>query len=138
MKLVSIVLRAVLGAVFIYAAYVKLREPWLLFATSIDAYHVLPEWAVLTVARSLPWAELALGLVLLSGLWLRYTSIAAVTLLGVFLIVMMSAYARGLAIDCACFGPGEEISARTLARDGGLVAMAGLLAILSRRVSRLA
>ena len=53
--------RLLLGAVFIYAAYTKLRQSWLLFALSIDSYQMLPEWAVLAVARTLPWFELALG-----------------------------------------------------------------------------
>jgi uncharacterized membrane protein YphA (DoxX/SURF4 family) len=131
-RIASIVLRAVLGAVFLYAAYTKLREPWTLFAVSIDAYGILPEWAVLFVARTLPWFELGLGLVLVAGLWLRYASIAAVSLLGVFFVMMAVAYAKGLAIDCGCFGPGEALSAKTLMRDGTLVAMAAALAVLSR------
>jgi uncharacterized membrane protein YphA (DoxX/SURF4 family) len=134
-RVALIVLRAVLGAVFIYAAYTKLRDPWMLFATSIDGYRVLPEWAVLMVARTLPWLELALGLILLTGLWLRYASIAAASLLGVFLILMISAYARGMVIDCGCFGPGEAISAKTLTRDGTLAALAFTLVMLTRRAS---
>ena len=131
-RVALIVLRAVLGAVFIYAAYTKLREPWLLFAASIDGYRVLPEWAVITVARTLPWLELGLGFVLLAGVWLRYTSIAAASLLGLFLVLMISAYARGMVIDCGCFGPGETISAKTLTRDSGLVVIAIALVALSR------
>ena len=131
-RIALIVLRAVLGAVFLYAAYTKLREPWTLFAVSIDAYGILPEWAVLFVARTLPWFELALGLVLVAGLWLRYASIAAVSLLSLFFVMMAVAYAKGLAIDCGCFGPGEALSAKTLMRDGTLVAMAAALAVLSR------
>ncbi|HWZ33001.1 MAG TPA: MauE/DoxX family redox-associated membrane protein [Bryobacteraceae bacterium] len=131
-RIALIVLRAVLGAVFLYAAYTKLREPWTLFAVSIDAYGILPEWAVLFIARTLPWFELALGLVLVAGLWLRYASIAAVSLLSLFFVMMAVAYAKGLAIDCGCFGPGEALSAKTLMRDGTLVAMAAALAVLSR------
>ena len=130
--LASIVLRAVLGAVFVYAAWTKLREPWTLFAVAIDAYGMFPEWAVLTLARTLPWIELALGLALIAGVWLRYASIAAVALLGIFLAVMTTAYARGLAIDCGCFGPGDTLGPKTLLRDASLVAMAAILALLSR------
>jgi len=131
-----IVLRAVLAGVFLYAAWTKLREPWTLFAISIDAYGVLPEWGVLTVARVLPWLELALGLVLLTGLWLRQTSIFAAALLAIFLSVMIVAYAKGLQIDCGCFGPGDTLSMKTLLRDASLVAMAGALTVLSRRPLR--
>ena len=131
-RIASIVLRAVLGAVFVYAAYTKLRAPWTLFAVAIDAYGMFPEWAVLGLARTLPWIELALGIALIAGLWLRHSSAIAVTLLGAFLAVMIVAYAKGLAIDCGCFGPGDTLGPKTLLRDGSLVAMAVALAILSR------
>jgi len=132
-RVALIVLRAVLGAVFLYAAYTKLRDPWPLFAASIDAYRVLPEWAVVAVARTLPWLELALGAVLLIGVWLRYTSVAAAAMLGVFLVLMISAYVRGLEISCACFGPDEAIGPKSLARDTLLAAMAIGLAVMVRR-----
>src|SRR6476661_6646291 len=112
---VALALRLVLGAVFVYAAYTKLRQSWLLFALSIDSYQLLPEWAVLALARTLPWLELLLGLLLLSGFWLRYASIVATLVLGVFFGVMIVAYGRGAGIDCGCFGVGEALSIRTLA-----------------------
>src|SRR5579863_2220657 len=78
---VVLILRVALAAVFIYAAWSKLRQPWLLFAMAIDAYGLLPQWAVMTLARVLPWFELALGMLLLTGLWLRHTAIVASALL---------------------------------------------------------
>jgi len=116
-----LILRVGLAAVFVYAAWSKLRQPWLLFAMAIDAYGVLPEWAVMTLARALPWFELALGLLLLTGFWLRQSAIAASALLVVFFAVMLRSYTKGLQIDCACFGFGEAISLKTLLRDGLLV-----------------
>ena len=71
----ALALRVLLGAVFIYAAYTKLRQSWLLFALSIDSYQLLPEWAVFALARTLPALELALGVLLIAGVWLRYLSI---------------------------------------------------------------
>jgi uncharacterized membrane protein YphA (DoxX/SURF4 family) len=128
--------RAIIGAVFVYAAYTKLRQPWLLFAMSIDSYGMLSEWAVLAVARTLPWFELALGALLLAGVWLRYVSVAAATLLGLFFTVMTLAYTKGLGIDCGCFGVGEALSPTTLARDGALLGIAVALAVLSVRTAR--
>ena len=128
----NIALRTLLGAVFVYAAYTKLRQSWLLFALSIDSYQMLPEWAVFFVARTLPWFELALGLLLIAGVWLRATSIVAATILGLFFCVMLVSYVRGAGIDCGCFGAGEALSARTLARDGALLAAALALVWLAR------
>lgn len=124
MHRIALALRLVLGAVFVYAAYTKLRQSWYLFALSIDSYQLLPEWAVLTLARTLPWLELALGVSLVAGLWLRYTSMAAAAILTVFFSVMIFSYATGKGIDCGCFGVGEALSAKTLARDGLLLAAA--------------
>jgi hypothetical protein len=125
--------------VFIYAAYTKLRQSWLLFALSIDSYQLLPEWAVFAVARTLPWLELALGVLLIGGVWLRYLSIAAAGILGLFFTVMVVSYSRGAGIDCGCFGVGEPLSLKTLARDGVLLAAAlGLVALAWKPVSRAA
>src|ERR1035438_8850015 len=65
----ALILRVALGAIFVYAAWIKLREPWALFAMAIDSYQVLPVWAVEVVARALPWFELLLGVLLIAGLW---------------------------------------------------------------------
>jgi len=114
-------LRLVLGAVFVYAAWVKLREPWQVFANSVANYDVLPMWAVKVVARTLPWGEMLLGLLLISGRFLRVSSIAASALLLGFFAIMVRTYASGIQIECGCFGPGDIISMRSLARDGSLL-----------------
>jgi uncharacterized membrane protein YphA (DoxX/SURF4 family) len=132
-RLMLIAFRVFMGAVFVYAAYTKLRDPWMLFAMSIDAYGLLPQWAVLLVARTLPWFELALGIVLITGVCLRYASVAGAALLGSFFTIMLVSYLRGLQIDCGCFGPGEALGVKTLIRDGGLLAVAVALAVLSFR-----
>jgi uncharacterized membrane protein YphA (DoxX/SURF4 family) len=117
---IILVLRVLLGLVFLYAAYTKLQQPWLVFAMSIDAYQVLPSWAVLTIARTLPWLELLLGAWLIWGRYLRYAAPALTVLLIGFYVLMLRAYGSG--IDCGCFGVGEAIGARTLVRDGVLIA----------------
>src|SRR5579864_5341376 len=129
MRRLMVILRLALGAVFVYAAYTKLRQPWLLFAMSIDAYQVLPEWAVLTLGRTIPWLELALGILLATGFGLRYAAAGASILLAAFFAIMLQAYIKGMGIDCGCFGLGEKISPLTLTRDGVFLAMAIVLAI---------
>ena len=125
--------RLLLGAVFLYAAYTKLRQSWLVFAMAIDAYQLLPSWAVLLLARVIPWLELVLGVLLLSGFLLRYVATSASVLLSVFFAVMVRAYVKGLGIDCGCFGVGEALGPATLARDGALVGISIALAVLSFR-----
>jgi uncharacterized membrane protein YphA (DoxX/SURF4 family) len=136
--------RLLLGGIFIYAAYTKLREPFLLFAMSINAYKLVPEGVAVALARVLPWAELVLGLALVAGIFQRLSTLAATSLLGVFFTIMAHAYKPGQGADqisCGCFGIGEAISPRTLARDGALLALSVALTIAafwSARQKRLA
>jgi len=129
----KLALRIILAAVFLWAAYSKLKQSYLVFAMTIDAYQLLPEWAVLAVARLLPPFELLLGLALLAGWKLRVTALAAMLLMLAFFAILLASYGRGLTIDCGCFGVGEPLTPLTLARDGALVAAAVALYALSRR-----
>jgi uncharacterized membrane protein YphA (DoxX/SURF4 family) len=116
------VLRVVLGGIFIYAAYLKLVEPWQLFAAGIRSYEVLPMPAADFLARTLPWFELIVGILLVAGRWLRVSTLVTSGLLLVFFSLMVRANIKGQTIDCGCFGPGETISWKTLLRDGSMLA----------------
>lgn len=126
-------LRIALATIFIYAAWVKIKDPWQMFAMSIDSYKLLPLWAVEWTARVLPWVELAVGMMLLAGVWLRVGTSAASAMLLVFFVLMVRAYAKGMEISCGCFGPGDIISWRTLVRDGSMLAGALFITWMSFR-----
>jgi putative oxidoreductase len=129
-----LVLRLVLGAVFLYAAWTKLRASPLIFAMSVDSYQLLPEWGVLAVAYTLPWLELLIGVLLLAGFWLRSVAAAASGILVMFFALMLRSYVQGQGIDCGCFGVGEAISPKTLLRDGSLLAAAVLLTVAAFKI----
>jgi uncharacterized membrane protein YphA (DoxX/SURF4 family) len=116
--------RLILGGVFLYAGYVKLRQPWMLFAMSINSYQVVSESSTKFLAQTLPWFELALGLALLTGWVLRWSATVASALLLFFFSVMLHAYMKNLEIFCGCFGVGEKLGPLTLIRDGSLAALA--------------
>lgn len=120
--------RLALGALFVFAGYTKLRNPFL-FEMAVDAYRLLPIWAVVVVARSLPWLEVVLGILLLVGWNLRYFASLAALLLGFFVTMMGITYSRGVEANCGCFGFGEKISPLTLARDSALLVLAVFLAV---------
>lgn len=128
---IKLTLRILVAAVLIYAAYTKLKASYLIFAMSIDAYQLLPEWAVMFVARTLPTFELLLGLALLIGWKLRYTAAAAAGLLGTFFVILVYSYLKGMTIDCGCFGTGDMLSPMTLLRDGVLLSLAVALTCLA-------
>ena len=129
--MIARILRFILGAVFLYAAYTKLSQPLSLFALSIDSYQLLPGYAVFAVAYTLPFVELGLGILLLSGWGLRWVAAATALILSTFFILMLHSYSKGMGIDCGCFGVGESLSVKTLIRDGVLLASAIVLAVLA-------
>jgi putative oxidoreductase len=135
-KIILFVGRVALAAVFLVAAYAKLKPQggmaWsagsvktslAMFAMQVDSYQLLPVNAVNFVAHALPPFELFLGLWLLSGITLEYSSLLTTLLLGGFFGVMVRTYALGLEVSCGCFGPGEQLGAKTLLRDGALLAL---------------
>ena len=120
-RALALVLRVALGAIFVYSAWTKLKDSWALFAMAVDSYQVLPLWGVQLVARTLPWAELLIGVLLIVGRWMRVATVVCSLLLLLFFGLMVRAHLKGMEINCGCFGPGEAISWRTLLRDGAMV-----------------
>ena len=135
-RILAIVLRLTLGGIFLYAAWIKLRDPWQLFAMAIDSYGILPLKYVELTAKVLPWIELALGLWLIAGKWLRIPSLGVSLLLTLFFTLIVRAYIRGEEINCGCFGPGEAISWKTMLRDGSMLAGSYILTWLTFRRAR--
>jgi putative oxidoreductase len=136
MKILSILSRLALAAIFIYSAYAKLKAPWFVFAASIDSYRMLPPDATIWIAKTLPWFELALGVLLVIGYRVKWVAIACGVLLAGFWLSMLRAYLKGMDIDCGCFGPGERISILTLLRDSLMVILSGVTWWSARRRSR--
>jgi|HubBroStandDraft_6_1064221.scaffolds.fasta_scaffold135564_2 uncharacterized membrane protein YphA (DoxX/SURF4 family) len=142
--------RIVLGGIFIAAGFVKLRPvvhgmAWspasvktslAMFAMQVDSYQMLSSNNANLVAHALPFAELALGLWIVSGLWLAIPSLITTVLLGGFLTAMIRAYALGLEINCGCFGPGEKVGPLSFVRDGSFFALSLVVTIGAFLVSR--
>lgn len=133
--------RILLGGVFLVAGLLKLPDP-AAAVRAVRAYRLLAEPLVGPVAFGLPVLEIAVGLALLVGVFVRTAALAAAVLLVVFLVGIGSAWARGLQIDCGCFGNGGQVAAADttypteVLRDLALLLVA--LALAWRPVSRLA
>ena len=95
---------------------------------AVRAYRLLPESLVAPVAFGLPVVEIAVGLALLIGVFVRTAAVAAAVLLVVFLAAVASAWARGLQSDCGCFGDGGEVAAGETAYPAEILRDAALLA----------
>jgi uncharacterized membrane protein YphA (DoxX/SURF4 family) len=121
-------LRIGVGVVLVYAMVAKLRAPGD-FAQDIANYRILPAALVPIAAAALPGIEAVLGGALVLGLWTRAAAWAAAALLGVFSAGVAGALARGLNIECGCFGAtGQPATWWTFARDLALVGAAALVA----------
>jgi protein-disulfide isomerase len=126
--------RVFLGAVWIWAAVPKLREPRQ-FVQAVRAYDVTPEWLSKAIGYGLPVLEFGLGILLVLGVVVRLAAGVSAALLVVFLIGVTQAAARGLKLDCGCFGGGGETVTThytlDILRDIGLLIVAGYLVVWS-------
>lgn len=127
--LVSTTCRLGLAAVWLVSGAIKAVDP-LQTVVAVRAYQLLPEGVVEPVATTLPFLEIGLGLLLLLGVGVRPVALASGVVLVLFLVGVGSAWARGLSIDCGCFGGGGAADVGPLdylteiARDLGFLALA--------------
>ena len=130
--LAMLVARIVLGVVWIVAGLIKLPDP-AGSVRAVRAFQLLPEAVVPAVGYGLPLLEVALGLLLVLGVSVRIAAIVSAALLGAFLIGVGSAWARGLSIDCGCFGGGGAVASdqtrygTEILRDAVLLLVAAVL-----------
>lgn len=122
-----------LGGLFVYASLQKILDPSA-FATDIGHFRLLPHPLVLLLALYLPWVELVAGLALLC----RWRERGALLLIAlqcvVFFVALVSAWSRGLDINCGCFGHSTDASDLPLAIARSLAL--GALAIVLFRHSK--
>jgi uncharacterized membrane protein YphA (DoxX/SURF4 family) len=131
---VSTAARLVLGAVLVVAGGLKVADPQASVA-AVRAYELLPTGLATIVGWGLPFLELVLGLLLLAGIAVRPAALTTALLLVVFVAAVVSAAARGLSIDCGCFGgggpvpPGQTAYVSEIVRDVALLAAAVWLVV---------
>ena len=99
--------RVILGTIFIWAAVGKIGHAEL-FADVIDSYWILPYYLVNIVAITLPWIEFLCGISLIIGFRTRGSALLVSFMLMVFLIAIGINIARGIDMDCGCFGLGGD------------------------------
>lgn len=128
--------RLVLGGVLLVAGLLKvgnLGESVL----AVRAYRLLPYDLTIIVGYALPLIEIVVGLLLVVGLFTRAAGLVGALMMVAFIIGISSAWARGLSLDCGCFGGGGEIPIEEalaaypweIARDVGLFALGMWLTI---------
>ena len=149
-RAVILIGRLAIAAVFLFAAYSKIFLPNSLFGPlpmrialsvnlqnfvpSVDQFQVVSHDAAVSIAHTLPFVELLLGLLLLLGWQKRiWLSAASAMFLG-FLSLLTWAFLKHMDIkDCGCFASStpEPLNGWTLLRDGTFLAFALLITLLA-------
>jgi uncharacterized membrane protein YphA (DoxX/SURF4 family) len=126
---ITFLARLILGGVLIAAGVLKAGNP-AHAAMAVRAYELLPVTLANILGYALPWVEMGAGLALVIGVAVRGSAILGGGLMLVFIAAIAQAWARGLSIDCGCFGgggavaPGHTAYVQEILRDSGLTALA--------------
>ena len=150
LAILALVIRVILGCIFIYTGYSKLkplpgfswsaasiRTSLAYFGFAVDGYQILPPWGVALLAHLLPFVELGLGALLVTGLALRFASFFSVIAIFTFFSAQLSAYLRNLVIPCGCeLFSGEQIGPLSLSIDALLLLMSLGLTFAAFRARR--
>ena len=126
---IGLVARLILGGVLFLAGYLKVDEPDK-SQMAVRAYEMLPISIANLLGLVLPFVEVAIGALLILGSLTRFMAALGGFTMVIFIIAIAQAWARGLNIDCGCFGgggtvaPGETKYLQEILRDLGLVFLA--------------
>jgi len=122
-------LRLGLAGVFIYAGLAKLGDP-AGFAVEIDGYRLVPDQTGRWVAVYLPWLEVFVGLGLVLPWAVREAAAVQAMLMAMFIVLLSSAWWRGLDITCGCFGGSAEPVNYVWLIGRDVVLLAGIILLL--------
>lgn len=106
---IGLICRLALGIVLVVAGGIKLPalEQSVL---AVRGYQILPYELAVFVGYALPMIEVLVGVLLIIGLFTRWASLIGGLLMLAFIIGISQAWARGISIDCGCFGGGGEVA----------------------------
>jgi uncharacterized membrane protein YphA (DoxX/SURF4 family) len=125
----TLLFRIVLGGVLLVAGGLKVGNPQK-SAMSVRAYELLPIDIANFFGYVLPWFEIGVGALLILGVAVKISALLGGATMLIFILAISQAWARGLSIDCGCFGGGGAIDPsqtkylEEILRDIGLMLMA--------------
>jgi uncharacterized membrane protein YphA (DoxX/SURF4 family) len=135
--LLGFAIRIAAAAVWIVAGAAKVPQIES-FRELVGRYGILPPVLAAPFAYVLLFFEIGLGLYLAAGLFVRGSALVGTILFAVFLAAQAQAWARGITLDCGCFGTAVQttVGPLTLLRDLGLgIPTFLMLALPARRFS---
>jgi uncharacterized membrane protein YphA (DoxX/SURF4 family) len=129
---IGLLARLVLGGVLLVAGYLKVIAPDK-SQMAVRSYEMLPNSIANLLGLILPFLEIAIGVLLVLGALTKVMAALGGLTMVIFIIAISQAWARGLNIDCGCFGgggavaPGQTKYLQEILRDTGLALLAGYL-----------
>jgi len=124
----TLLARLILGGVLIAAGALKVGNLQK-SAMAVRAYEMLPVWMANLLGYALPWIEIGIGLLLVLGALVKINGLLGALIMLAFITAIAQAWARGLSIDCGCFGDGGAVDPEdtkylsTIIRDIGLLGL---------------
>ena len=121
---IGLVSRLTLGGVLFVAGYLKV-DKLEISQMAVRSYELLPIPVANFLGLTLPFFEVVIGLLLIVGAATRVVAALGGFTMFIFIIAIAQAWARGLSIDCGCFGdggavaPGETKYLESILRDIG-------------------
>ena len=104
----TLLARLILGGVLIVAGALKVGNLQK-SAMAVRAYEMLPIWLANLFGYVLPWIEIGIGSLIVVGALVKINGLLGALIMLAFIIAIAQAWARGLSIDCGCFGGGGSI-----------------------------
>lgn len=124
--ILSLVVRVIVGGVFLLFGAVKAYEPKEAFFASIADYQIVPEALIPTFGYIVIVLEIIVGLLFILGLFLDWATIGVGGLLMLFIVALSQAMLRGLELpNCGCSGSlikVGETPIQVLTRDVAMLA----------------
>jgi len=108
--------RVIVGGVFIYASLDKIQNP-AAFSDAIDNYQFTPSELSNIFSLYVPILELVLGVMLISGIFLRGSTLISLGLMLFFILLMSRAVILGIDTHCGCFKAASNAGAQNYRQD---------------------
>ena len=124
----TLLARLILGGVLFAAGALKIGNLQK-SAMAVRAYEMLPVELANFLGYALPWIEIGIGLLLIVGASVKVCGLLGAFTMLAFIIAIAQAWARGLSIDCGCFGGGGTIDPEDTKYLSEIIRDIGLLAL---------
>lgn len=137
-----LVIRVVNGGIFFLFGLGKAVQPHQQFYEVMKVYDLLPVQFIPVVGSALIYADVIIGVLLIVGLFTRFSAWAVAGMLVFYMVVILQAVLRGIPLEnCGCAGGYIELGTtppQVLARDAIMLAsMAWFLAARARSALQL-